>query len=188
VLPVGYAAFVDEIKDRIRSAQLRAVVAVNRELVLLYWHIGQEVLTRQRQQGWGAKVIDRLAADLRHAFPELKGFSARNLKYMRALAEAFPDELFVQQVVAQLPWGHLTNLLVKVSDSQERGWYIRETVEHGWSRAVLAHQIGTDLYRRQGRAVTNFARTLPPAQSESRSANAQRPVQLRILDAGRRRP
>lgn len=85
---------------------------------------------------------------------------------MRALAEAFPNEPFVQQVVAQLPWGHLTNLLVKVSNANEREWYIRKTVEHGWSRSVLAHHIGTDLYRRQGRAVTNFARTLPPVQSD----------------------
>jgi predicted nuclease of restriction endonuclease-like (RecB) superfamily len=180
-LPVDYAAFVDEIKDRIRSAQVRAVVAVNRELVLLYWQIGQGILTRQRQQGWGAKVIDRLASDLHHAFPDLKGFSARNLKYMRALVEAFPDESFVQQAVAQLPWGHLTNLLVKVRDADEREWYILKMIDHGWSRSVLAHQISTDLYRRQGRAVTNFDRTLPSLQSDLAQQMLKDPYNFEFL-------
>lgn len=165
-LPVDYAAFVEAIKGRIRSAQLRAAVAVNRELVLLYWQIGREILERQRRQGWGAKVIDRLATDLRHAFPELKGFSARNLKYMRALAEAFPDPQFVQEVLAQITWYHAITLLDKVKDTGEREWYIRKTIEHGWSRAVLVHQIESGLYHRQGRAVTNFNRTLPPPQSD----------------------
>ncbi len=165
-LPVDYAAFVEEIKGRIRSAQLRAVVAANRELILLYWQIGREILERQRQQGWGAKVIDRLATDLRHAFPELKGFSARNLKYMRALAEAFPDPHFVQEVLAQITWYHAITLLDKVKDAGEREWYIRKTIEHGWSRAVLVHHVETGLYHRQGRAVTNFERTLPPPQSD----------------------
>jgi predicted nuclease of restriction endonuclease-like (RecB) superfamily len=110
-------------------------------------------------------VIDRLAADLRLAFPEMKGFSPRNLKYMRALAEAYPDEQFVQQVVAQIPWGHNVRILVAVSDGAEREWYIRRTVEHGWSRSVLVHQIESGLYKRQGKVITNFERTLPAPQS-----------------------
>ena len=164
--PAGYAAFLDELKQRIRTAQTRATVAVNRELVVLYWGIGREILARQRQQGWGAKVIDRLAADLHRSFPEMRGFSARNLKYMRALAEAFPDEPFVQQVAAQIPWFHLCILLDKVKNLTEREWYIRMTIQQGWSRAVLVHQIDSGAFARQGRAITNFDRTLPAPQSD----------------------
>jgi predicted nuclease of restriction endonuclease-like (RecB) superfamily len=100
---LGYEEFLGELKERIRNAQVRAALAVNRELVLLYWQIGQEILQRQQHQGWGAKVINRLATDLRKAFPDIKGFSARNLLYMRAFAEAYPDEQIVQQVVALIP-------------------------------------------------------------------------------------
>src|SRR6266851_857388 len=104
--PDNYAQFLADLKGRIRTAQLRASLAVNRELVLLYWQIGRDILDRQERESWGAKVIDRLAADLKGAFPDMKGFSPRNLKYMRAFAEAWPDEAIVQQLVAQIPWGH----------------------------------------------------------------------------------
>src|ERR1700737_4953592 len=105
-LPDMYDSFLEALKDRIRSAQVRAALSVNRELVVLYWSIGRDILTRQKNEGWGAKIIDRLSEDLAKAFPEMRGFRARNLKYMRAFAEAYPDQEFVQQVVAQLPWGH----------------------------------------------------------------------------------
>jgi predicted nuclease of restriction endonuclease-like (RecB) superfamily len=105
----NYEQFLRELKERIQNAQIRAAVAVNRELVLLYWQIGREILTRQQQQGWGAKVINRLAKDLQKSFPEMKGFSPRNLKYMRAFAEAYPDEQFVQQLAAKNKLG-LTKL------------------------------------------------------------------------------
>lgn len=108
--PRGYADFLRQLKDRIRTSRFRAVVTVNRELIGLYWSIGRDILERQREQGWGAKVIDRLSADLRRAFPDTKGFSARNLKYIRAFAEAWPDEQFVQQAAAQIPWGHNVRL------------------------------------------------------------------------------
>src|SRR5665213_5127 len=104
--PDSYGQFLADLKGRIRAAQLRAAMAVNRELVLLYWQIGRDILDRQERENWGAKVIDRLAADLKRAFPDMKGFSPRNLKYMRAFAEAWPDEAIVQQLVAQIPWGH----------------------------------------------------------------------------------
>lgn len=161
-----YKSFLDELRERIRSTQVRAAPAVNSELVMLYWGIGRAILERQRQHGWGAKVIDRLSADLRHAFPEMKGFSPRNLKYMRAFAEAYSDEQFVQQVVAQIPWGHNVRILDAANDPAEREWYARQTIEHGWSRNVLVHQIESRLYGRQGKAVTNFQRTLPAPQSE----------------------
>jgi predicted nuclease of restriction endonuclease-like (RecB) superfamily len=162
----GYDELLGEIKQRIGQAQVRAALAVNRELVCLYWQIGRDILARQGQQGWGAKVIDRLSADLRRAYPEMKGFSPRNVKYLRALAETWPDEEFVQQVVAQIPWGHNVRILDYVKDPAEREWYVRQTVENGWSRNVLVLQIESNLYRRQGRAVTNFSRTLPAPQSD----------------------
>src|SRR6195256_7064281 len=110
-LPAVYDSFLQELKDRIRSAQVRAALSVNRELVVLYWSIGRDILSRQKNEGWGAKIIDRLSEDLAKAFPEMRGFRARNLKYMRAFAEAYPDKEFVQQVVAQLPWGHQVRIL-----------------------------------------------------------------------------
>jgi predicted nuclease of restriction endonuclease-like (RecB) superfamily len=106
VEPQTYAAFVSDLKQKIAEARHRAGLSVNRELILLYWSIGRDILGRQEREGWGAKVIDRLAEDLGRAFPEMTGLSARNLKYMRAFAEAWPDSEFVQQVVALLPWGH----------------------------------------------------------------------------------
>ncbi len=165
-IPEDYHDFLRELKGRILQAQVRAVLSVNRELVLLYWQIGRDILNRQQQQGWGTKVIDNLATDLRKAFPDMKGFSSRNLKYMRSFAETYPDEQFVQQVVAQIPWGHNLRILDAVKDPVEREWYARQTIEQGWSRNVLVHQIESGLYRRQGKADTNFSRTLPNPQSE----------------------
>jgi predicted nuclease of restriction endonuclease-like (RecB) superfamily len=165
-VPTDYAALLAELKERIAGARLKAALAVNAELILLYWQIGHDILRRQRDEGWGAKVIDRLAADLRHAFPEMTGLSARNLKYMRAFAEAYPDRQIVQQLAAQLPWGHTMVLLDTVKKPVEREWYMRQTVENGWSRNVLVHQIDSGLYKRQGKALTNFKRTLPAPQSD----------------------
>ena len=164
--PEGYEDFLQELKQRIRTAQVRAAVAVNRELILLYWHIGREILNRQERAGWGAKVIDRLAADLRSEFPDIKGFSRTNLLYMRAFAETWPEESFVQQVVGQIPWGHNLRILDLVKDLKQREWYVRAALQHGWSRNVLVHQIESGLHRRQGRAQTNFTETLPPPQSD----------------------
>ncbi len=162
----GYDDFLRDLKERIRNAQVRAVLAVNRELVLLYWQIGRDILQRQQQQGWGAKVIERLSADLRSSFPEMKGFSRTNLLYMRAFAEAYSDEQIVQQLAGQIPWFHNCTLLDKVKDPTERRWYIQQTIEYGWSRNILVHQIESGLYHRQGKATTNFDRTLPQPQSE----------------------
>lgn len=161
-----YAEFLADVKIRIRSAQTRAALSVNSELVLLYWHIGNDILKRQDEQGWGAKVIARLSHDLSHEFPQMKGFSSRNLKYMRGFAAAYPDEAFVQEVLAQITWYHNITLLSKVKDSKEREWYVRQTIQNGWSRNVLVHQIESGLLNRQGNSVTNLERTLPAPQSE----------------------
>ena len=162
----GYQDLLSLLKNRIRTAQVRAALAVNRELVLLYWGIGTEILTRQQHEGWGTKVIDQLAKDLRNTFPDARGFSPRNLKYMRALAEAWPEESIVQQAAAQLPWFHNCVLLDKVKTRPERLWYIQQAIQNGWSRNVLVMQIDSGLYRRQGKALTNFQATLPQPQSD----------------------
>ncbi|MFO1287871.1 MAG: DUF1016 N-terminal domain-containing protein [Rubrivivax sp.] len=165
--PEGYADWLAELKGRIHAAQQRATLAVNRELVLLYWQIGRDILARQAEQGWGTKVIDRLAKDLRAAFPDMKGFSPRNLKYMRAFADAWPDAEFVQAVLAQLPWYHQLALLDKLPGPQTRRWYAAKAIEHNWSRNVLVMQIETRLLERSGQAVTNFPVTLPAPQSDA---------------------
>jgi predicted nuclease of restriction endonuclease-like (RecB) superfamily len=180
----GYARFLDDLKTRIRDARVRAALAVNRELILLYWQIGREILRRQREEGWGAKVVGRLAADLRREFPEMTGLSPRNLKYMRSFAEAYPDEAFVQQAVAQLPWGHNTALLDRVKEPEERAWYAAQTVEHGWSRSVLVHQVESGLYHRRGRAVTNFERALPAPQSDLARDLMKDPYHFEFLALG----
>lgn len=162
----GYAEFLQGLKDRIRTAQVKAALAVNRELVLLYWQIGQEILKRQQEQGWGAKIIDQLAKDLKREFPEVRGFSSRNLKYMRALAQTYPDETIVQEVLAQIPWYHNIALLEKLNSTEQRLWYAQEAVKNGWSRNVLVLQIESGLYKRQGSAITNFEQALPKTQSD----------------------
>jgi predicted nuclease of restriction endonuclease-like (RecB) superfamily len=184
LLPAGYAELLESLKGRIREAQVRAALSVNRELVLLYWHIGREILHRQQREGWGAKVIDRLALDLRREFPEVKGFSPRNLKYMRAFAEAWPDEQIVQEALAQITWYHNITLLEKVKDPTERLWYVQQTFEHGWSRNVLMHQIESKLYERHGRAITNFERTLPAPQSDLAQSLIKDPYVFDFLTLG----
>ena len=152
--------------------------------MLLYWQLGREILERQQRHGWGAKVVDRLARDLRHAFPDQKGFSPRNLKYMRAFAETWPDEAFVQQLAAQIPWFHNCVLLEKLGDQQQRIWYARQTIEQGWSRSILIHQIESGLYQRQGRALTNFERALPPERSDLARQLLKDPYNFDFLGLG----
>ncbi|WP_225443481.1 DUF1016 N-terminal domain-containing protein [Lolliginicoccus lacisalsi] len=139
--PEGYSDWLAALKAHVHAARQRAAVAVNTELVQLYWQIGREILGRQAEQGWGAKVIDRLSHDLRDAFPDMRGFSSRNLKYMRAFAASWPSELFVQQVAAQIPWGHNMVLLDRLKEQNQRVAYARAALEHGWSRRVLEAHI-----------------------------------------------
>lgn len=159
--PRGYGEWLAEIKTRIAEARRRAVVAVNSELVQLYWALGREILDRQTKLGWGAKVIEKLAHDLRVAFPEMRGLSRANLMYMRAFADAWPDEAIVQQLVGRLGWGVNLVILSKTKDDAERRYYAEQALSHGWSRNVLVHQIESGLYQRKGRATTNFDRHLP---------------------------
>jgi predicted nuclease of restriction endonuclease-like (RecB) superfamily len=164
--PTGYPELLQELKSRIHSAQVRASFAVSRELVQLYWSIGREILVRQDAQGWGSKVVERLAHDLQTEFPGVEGFSPRNLKYMKSLAEAWTEPAIVPQLVALLPWGHLRVLLDMVKNPVQREWYLRAAVEYGWSRNVLVLQIKSALHEREGKALTNFSHTLPPPDSD----------------------
>jgi predicted nuclease of restriction endonuclease-like (RecB) superfamily len=170
-IPDGYERVLADIKARILAARTRAMLAANKELIELYWEIGAEILEREQRDGWGSKVIERLAADLRREFPEMTGLSRRNLLYMRAFAEAWPaaghsGQPIVQQPVAQLPWGHNILLLTKLKDPSERSWYAAKAAEEGWSRAILQAQVSSDLRGRSGGAVTSFERALPAPDSE----------------------
>jgi predicted nuclease of restriction endonuclease-like (RecB) superfamily len=165
-LPDGYAAVLNEIKRRIQTERLRTVMAANSAMIMLYWDIGRLILDRQEREGWGARVIDRLSADLREAYPDMSGLSPRNLKYMRTFAAAWPDPSIVQRVVAQIPWRSNLALLDKLNDPAVRQWYAEKAIEQGWSQPVLCFQIDSNLHARQGKAVSNFAFTLPPADSD----------------------
>ncbi len=176
----SYASLLAKAKAAVRSARLRAHLAVNAEMVGLYWRLGRLILERQQAEGWGTKVIERLSADLRAEFPEMKGPSRRNLLYMRALAEAWPE--WVQQAVAQLPWGHITVLLDRLDDQALREWYAHQAVAHGWSRNVLVNQVMSQLHRRAGAAPSNFAATLPAGDSELVQQVTKDPYNLEFLD------
>ncbi|MFT4224817.1 PDDEXK nuclease domain-containing protein [Micropruina sp.] len=186
--PEGYADWLTDLKDRIQAAQQRAALAVNIELIGLYWQIGRDILDRQAEQGWGAKVVDRLSHDLREAFPGLGGFSRANLMYMRAFAEAWPDGAIVQQPVGQIPWGHNIVLLTKLKDTSTRLAYAAATVKHGWSRNTLVMHVEARTLERQGKAITNFARTLPSVHSDLAHETLKDPYKLDFLglDAGAR--
>ena len=165
-LPSGYQEFLQDLKGRIRAAQVQAAFAVNRELIILYWSIGRDLSQRFATEEWGGKIIDRLAQDLQTEFPGVEGFSPRNLRYMRSLAEAWPDEESLQQLVAKLPWSHNVRVLDRIKDRPTREWYLRAALEYGWSRDVLVLQIKSRLHEREGKALTNFQRELPPPESD----------------------
>jgi len=190
-LPDGYAELLEDLKSRIQTARVKAMLAVNRELVLLYWQIGQSIVERQQAEGWGKAIIERLATDIQAAFPGLKGFSPSNIWRMRAFYLAYTkgienlaqaarerptgelaqlaremDGVNLPQPLTDIPWFHNVVIIEKVKDPVQRIWYAHKIIEHGWSRAVLTVQIESGLYERHGKAVTNFDRTLPPPQSD----------------------
>lgn len=165
-LPESYAATLQEIKSHLRNARIRAVLAANPIVIEAYWHTGKIILARQQEAAWGAKVIDRLAADLQEAFPDMGGLTRRNLFSMRAFAEAFPDGPIVKQPVSQLPWGQIIRLIQMVKDPDDRAFYIRQCLSEGWSRNILEIQIRNQLHLRAGMAQNNFALTMPPADSD----------------------
>jgi predicted nuclease of restriction endonuclease-like (RecB) superfamily len=183
-MPADYESWLGQLKHNIQATQSRAALSVNKELINLYWIIGRDILERQQQQGWGSKVIDRLAQDLKKSFPDLKGFSARNLKYMRKFAEAWPDSEFVQQPAAQLPWFHICTIMDKLKQPESRLWYMQKAVELGWSRNVLVHQIENQLIAREGKAITNFEKNLTQQHSELARQTLKDPYIFDFLTLG----
>ena len=183
-IPADYAAWLADLKSRIAGARSRAALAANAQQIHLYHDLGRDILARQGREGWGAKVIDRLSADLRAAFPDMKGLSTRNLMYMRDFAEAYPDSAIVQQVAAQLPWFHIVTLITQVSDPALRAWYAHEAVAHAWSRDTLTSQIRSQLHLRQGAALTNFDRRLPATQAGLADAVLKDPYHFDFLGLG----
>ncbi len=179
-VPADYPAWLADLKTRNRETRLRAALAVNSELIGLYWRIGRDILERQAAQGWGSKIVDRLAADLRAEFPDARGFSSANLRYMKSFAEAWPDPAILQRLVGKLPWGQNIELLV-VKDPATRLWYAEAAFENGWSRSVLAVQINTRAHARHGKALTNFSRTLPPETSDLAQQVLKDPYQFDFL-------
>jgi predicted nuclease of restriction endonuclease-like (RecB) superfamily len=165
-LPADYATTLQEIKTHLRSARVRAILAANPIVIESYWNTGKIILARQKETVWGAKVIDRLAADLQAEFPDMRGLTRRNLFSMRAFAEAFPTGPIVKQPVSQLPWGHLIRLIQMVKDPAARDFYIREILTHGWSRSAMEMQIHGQLHLRAGKALNNFTVTMPSADSD----------------------
>jgi len=177
-LPVGYGSLLEDLKERIRTAQVKASLSANRELIVLYWDIGKSIVERQRDEGWGKTIVERLSTDLQREFPGIAGFSPQNIWKMRAFYLAWTADVQVlsqpvreldgstlPSVAAEIPWGHNTELVFKVKDPVVRLWYIKETIFNGWSRASLTHWIESGLHTRQGKAVSNFKMTLPPSQS-----------------------
>jgi len=181
-LPPGYPELLDELKAAVATARLRAHRTVNTELLALYWQIGHKILERQQAEGWGTRVVDRLAVDLRAAFPQMRGLSRSNLKYMRQMAGAWPRSAIGQQPVGQLPWGHVTVLLDKLVAQAERDWYAAAAAEHGWSRNVLLNQIMNRLHQRAGAAPSNFTDQLPPADSDLAQQLTRDPYVFDFLD------
>ncbi len=165
-LPETYPQILEGVKAEIRQARLKAVLSANAHMLALYWQIGKTILEQQEKANWGDKVTERLAEDLKQEFPDMKGFSRRNLNYMRQFASTYPGFTIVQRPVAQLPWAHHVVLMDKVKDEQQRSFYTQKALENGWSRDILSLQIKSALYARQGSAITNFTATLPAPQSD----------------------
>jgi predicted nuclease of restriction endonuclease-like (RecB) superfamily len=162
----SYNEFISLLIDNVHKTRISVVLASNSAMVTLYWNIGSEILKKQKDLGWGAKVIDRIAFDLKKSFPEMKGFSPRNIKYMRKFAENWQDFAIVQQVVAQIPWRSNLILLEKVKDNESRLWYANMTLKHGWSSSILTLQIEGKAKERMGKSINNFEVSLPDKDSD----------------------
>ncbi len=177
-LDPDYRHLLGDLKSKIRTARTKAALAVNQELIMLYWHIGRQVVALRE---WGTKLVKALSKDLQVSFPETRGFSVRNIQYMHLFAQLYPNLAIVQQSVAQIPWGHNVRILDKLNTPDERMWYVHQTLENSWSRDVLLHHIDTDLYARQGKTITNFPNTLPAPQSDLAQQLVKDPYSFEFL-------
>ena len=161
-----YFRFIEEIKDTIRNERISLIRNANVGMICLYWRIGRAILEKQKTDGWGSRVIDRMSMDIKKAFPDMSGFSPRNIKYMRKFALCWPEFEFVQRVIAQIPWGTNITLIDKLKDEDSRKWYAYQTIEHGWSRTILEMQIQSRLMERTGQTVNNFQIAFTPTDSD----------------------
>ena len=180
----NYTELLEKLKQRVKIARYSASLTANKELIHLYHSIGTQILNAQKAEGWGAKIVTHLSKDLRSAFPEMKGFSPQNLKYMRRFAEEYLSGQISQQAVDQLPWGHIITLIYNISDSKERKFYIQKAIEYGWSRNLLSMQIETKLFQREGKAVTNFQDKLESPQSDKAQSILKNPYLFDFLNLG----
>lgn len=188
IIETSYLSTLNNLKKMIQKARYKASISANKELILLYWEIGNTIIEKQKANKWGSKFIDRLSEDLRKSFPGSSGFSNRNLKYMRKFALCYRKKSIVQPVVAQLPWRHNITLIEKLQSAEERLWYARAAYSNGWSRDSLVHQIEAGLYKRQalGQKTTNFKHSLPPGQSELAQHVIKDPYIFDFLDLNAR--
>jgi predicted nuclease of restriction endonuclease-like (RecB) superfamily len=180
-----YVSTLENIKKQIKESRLKAALSVNSELIRLYWRIGSSILEKQKEAKWGDKVLENLSKDLLEAFPDMKGFSKRNIFYMRSFAEIYPDFQFVQQAAAQIPWFHNVAIMQAAKSKEEREFYVKETIDNGWSRNVLEMQIARNLYHRQGKTINNFKQTLSKEQSDLVNQTLKDPYIFDFLTIGK---
>lgn len=186
-LNISYKSYIEELKSEIVQARYKAILSVNKELILMYWRIGKKILEMQKEKGWGTKVIEQISKDLQEEFPDMKGLGQRNLVYMQTFAKTYPDYEFTQEVPAQITWYHNQTILDKAKTYEERLWYIQKTIENGWSRNVLVLQIKSRLYERQGldaKKISNFKETLPSPQSDLAHNMMKDPYNFEFLGIG----
>ncbi len=180
-----YSKFLADLKERVASSRYKAALSVNKELILLYHHIGTQILDAQSKQGWGTKIIEQLSKYLRSEFPDMKGFSPQNLKYMRKFAQEYKTDEIGQQAVDRIPWGHIVTLIYAISNKNERHFYVQGALQNGWSRNILSMQIETNLFKRQGNVVTNFNDKLPSPQSDLAQNTLKNPYLFDFLSLGK---
>ncbi len=177
-----YIKWIDNIKSKIRTAQIKAALSANSELIRLYWDIGKDIFEKQEIQGWGNSIVENLSKDLKSEFPNSKGFSRRNLFYMKKFYDFYKNDFEkVQQLVAQIPWGHNILIISKSQNINEAIFYLNETLENSWSRDILDMQIESDLYERKGKAITNFSLSLPQPNSDLANQSLKNPYLFDFL-------
>lgn len=177
-----YKAFIQDIKQHIQTAQIKAAVAVNQALLQLYWDLAERIVAKQQASAWGDGFLQQMSRDLQPEFPDIKGFSKRNLELMRQWYRFWVEEpAIAQQLVSQIPWGHNLIIISKIKNIEEARFYIHKTVQNNWSRAVLTHQIESCLYQREGKTISNFQTTLPSPQSDLAKETLKDPYHFDLL-------
>jgi len=183
-----YNDFIKQLKQKIQTSQIKASIRVNEELLKLYWDMAQMIIAKQKESSWGDSIIQKISSDLKEEFPNIKGFSVTNIKYMRNWYLFWNDSNRPQVVdeIFKIPWGHNREIITKLKETQEAIYYVKQTLHYGWSRAVLVHQIESRLYHREGKAVTNFETKLPPPQSDLAKATLKDPYSFDFLSMSKK--